>query len=149
MNELDVLQFVISERCDVLVQALEKVHSAEASLMDLVDFESEVDTEYQIDLLRQLSRKLGSIQKRLGLNDVEFLDQSTVFRPEQCVETLRVRGGSLDSTVYVLESRHGAYFLYTSLEGLIDSFLKGKDSKLRFECRAELESYLNYWQGYE
>ncbi|MFC4994946.1 hypothetical protein [Rubritalea tangerina] len=37
------------------------------------------------------------------------------------------------------------FFLYDNLEGFVDSFVKGKDSELRFECRKELELYLRYW----
>ncbi|MFC5049776.1 hypothetical protein ACFPK9_04005 [Rubritalea spongiae] len=147
LEELDLMSELLQERIEEWERALREVGRGEASLNELIDCDSEVDAEYQLEVYRQLENRLGTLQQVNRRNTVEFIDETSLYRPEQSVELLRVRDKyGVDSIVDALESRHGVYFLYTDLESLVDSFVQGKDSVLRFECRKELELFLNYWK---
>ena len=144
--EVDVLHEILSDRIEEWKLALRKVNEGEASLMDLIECDNEVDAEYQLEIYQKLRKRFSDVQASNGLNDVEFIDETQIYRPEQSVEMLRVRNNrGIDQLVYLFVSRHGVFFLYRSLEELMDFFVKDKESKLRFECRKEFDHFLNYW----
>jgi hypothetical protein len=146
VEELELLSELLSERVEEWSRALNLVGEEDVSLLELIDCESEIDAEYQLEVYRCLKRRLSELQQKHGRTTLEFIDETSIYRPEQIVELFRVRDKyGVDSVVYLYESRHGVFFLYDDLEGLVDSFVKGKDSELRFECRRELELYLRYW----
>lgn len=145
--EVDVLHEILSDRIEEWELALKKVNEGEASLIDLMECDTEVDVEYQLELYQKLRRRFSEVQVSNGFNDVEFIEETHIYRPEQSVETLRVRNNNgVDQLVYLFVSRHGVFYLYPSLEELMDFFLKDKESKLRFECRKEFDHFLNYWR---
>ncbi|MFD2160375.1 hypothetical protein ACFSW8_15840 [Rubritalea tangerina] len=146
LEELELLNELLSERVEEWSRALNRVGEEDVSLLELIECESELDAEYQLEIYRRLKSRLMELQHVHGRKSLEFIDSTAIYRPEQSVELFRIRDKyGLDSVVYLYESRHGVFFLYDNLEGFVDSFVKGKDSELRFECRKELELYLRYW----
>lgn len=147
LEELELLGELLDERVNEWRNALNAVGQGDGSLTEFIDCDSEIDAEYQLEIYRQMKQRLGRLQQENGRNTLEFIDETTMYRPEQSVELFRVRDKyGIDRMVYLYESRHGVFFLYPDLEAFVDSFVHGKDSELRFECRKEVELFLWYWK---
>ena len=80
--EVDVLHEILSDRIEEWKLALDKVNEGKSSLIDLVECDTEVDVEYQLELCERLLKHFTELQASNGLNDVEFIDETQIYRPE-------------------------------------------------------------------
>jgi hypothetical protein len=145
-SEIEVVADLLQRGASDLQRGVVRSHAGE-SLMELTDLSTEGDAEYIVELYQGVSRKLNILQNSLKRNDVRFIDQESVFRAEETVHVYQIRGDSVDSLVYIHETRHGAFFFYSTIESLIQMYLDGKESKIRYESETAMEHFLHYWKG--
>ena len=146
-SELEVLNELLVDNIKELKNVIKESVNGSESITEYNDFNSEFDVEYYLDLMEGMGSKIKSFQSDLKRNQVRYVEQDEMFRVEQKVTVYQVSGNVTDQLVYVFESRHGSYFIYFTLESLVASFTRGKESELHFSCEKEVEYFLCYWQG--
>ena len=145
-SELEVVADLLENGKSKLQRGIARYHAGE-SLMEMTDLSSEGDAEYIEELYGGLLTKLDLLKERLKRNDLRHIDQENVFRSEETVHIYQIRGDSMDRIVYVHETRHSAFLFYPTLEELIKMYLKGKESKIRYESETAMEHFMHYWRG--
>lgn len=142
-SEIELLANLLKETINSLSRSL-TLDKNENSLMELTGYPNVSDVEFCIDTYQNVMKQLKDLQNELNRNKIIYLDHDNVFRPEERVHVYRVKRSGHDRLMYIHESRHGSFFVYETIEKLIEYYTDSNESDYRFESETEMECFLQY-----
>jgi len=143
-DELEIIYDLLENANSELRKCYSKYSEGE-SLVEQTNYDTEDDVEYMLGLYSKLQKKIHFTQGSLQRNEVQFMDQDNIFKPEEEVYIYRVRGARIDKMVYLHYTCHGVFYFYDQIENLIRFFTEGKESAISYSSEIEMVHFLTYW----